>query len=489
MASGERTFICNVGRQSGKTTALGIWALIWERGVLAGGHIAICTPSSKHTADLKDKIKRWLGELATPSPAGLGFDVLLSNGRIDFWELGPNAIAPGRGRAYEAVVIDEAAYVPGLKAILQENLEPTLSTTGGPVILGSTPCGKNDFYDLWRSTPPIARFSGGSELNPAITAAWLKDKRRRTIETRYLQEYEAAFTDQIGSLLKRDKVRYGTPPPLETFKTISFGIDAAISVKTTADYSALAVCGVDQQDRRWVLHLAHWRAVWADSEAKIIGFYHAWRPHIVAFESVAFAALGCRALLNAGVPCRPVVPHKDKATRFERVLVRYHMAEVWHSDGLDTECENELFAFGFDTGGKPLSSHDDCVDSLELAISPLFAELSSDWSDTSDRGRQWGPAGGNLPHEIPELQIGGRYVWQIHGYETKAQYLEACAKEEAEASEPEVYEPSPLAPWGGPAPEHNPDLPVSGGVLTTRYMPLADGSQALFSFRNGKWER
>src|SRR5208337_437419 len=173
----DSLFVLNVGRQAGKTSALLLWALMWDRGVLAGGHIGFCAPGDKHLADTRDKVRRWAGELITgPSPAGLGYE-FSTGGRLDFWSLGFGAIAAGRGRSYNAVVIDEGAYVPNLSSILEANLMPTLATTGGPTIVGSTPDGiNNDYHDLWRHTPERARFSGGSDLNPAITDAWLANK-------------------------------------------------------------------------------------------------------------------------------------------------------------------------------------------------------------------------------------------------------------------------------------------------------------------------
>jgi hypothetical protein len=88
---------------------------------------------------------------------------------------------------------------------------------------------------------------------------------------------------------------------------------------------------------------------------------------------------------------RPIVPHKDKLTRFERLHVRFHMGDIWFSDSLDQECENELYAF--DSG-----AHDDCVDAAVYAFTPLFAELSTDWAEERSSGEHWG-GGGKLPHE------------------------------------------------------------------------------------------
>lgn len=384
---------------SGQDERTVVRALLQDRGVLAGGHIAFCAPSDKHLADIKDKCKRWIGELISgPSPAGIGFD-FSTGGRLDFWPLGFGAVAPLRGRTYDAVVIDEAAYVANLARVLESNVSPTLSTSGGPTILGSTPDGiNNDYHVLWRSLPERARFSGGSDLNPAISQKWLATKRRTMLELRYLQEHEAVFCDIKGLKLKRDEVQYGRPPVLESFKTISFGVDPAISVKTSADYTGLAICGIDGIDRRWVLYLAHWRSSWAETERKLLGFYAAWRPHVVIFEAVCFASIGARLLLDAGMAVRPIVPHKDKMTRFERLHVRYHMGAILHSETLDQDCENELYAF--DSG-----SHDDVVDAVVYGMTPLFAELSTDWNERT-AGAQWGGQS-ELPHEV-EAQAAAR---------------------------------------------------------------------------------
>jgi phage terminase large subunit-like protein len=212
------------------------------------------------------------------------------------------------------------------------------------------------------------------------------------LELRYLQEHEGVFVDVAGLKLKRSEVQYGKPPALESFKTISFGVDPAVSTKTSADYTGLAVCGIDGNDRRWILHLAHWRSSWAETERKLLGFYAAWRPHTVIFEAVCFASIGANLLLDAGMAVRPIVPHKDKMTRFERLHVRYATAAIWHSETLDQECENELYAF--DSG-----SHDDVVDAVVYGMTPLFPELSTDW--TGERWSQWGSGvAGSLPHEV-----------------------------------------------------------------------------------------
>lgn len=430
----ESLYIINVPRQVGKTTGLLLWALVWERGALAGGHIGIFAPSQKHLADIGDKLKRYAGEaISGPSPGGIGWD-FVSGGRIDLWPLGSGAIAAGRGRSYEGLLVDEAAYVPDLMAVLEGNLTPTLATTGGPAILLSTPNGINDdYHTLWRRTPARARFSAdqsepdpASWLNPAIKPEWLAEKRRTMLELGYRQEHEAAFVDTTGLKLRRSEVKYGKPPELSELRTISMAIDPATSEKTSADYTAIAICGVDRQDRRWLLHLAHWRLSWGQSVEKLLGYHQSWRPHVTIFEAVNFASLGCRELLNAGMACRPIVPHKDKLTRFERLHVRYHMGEIWHSDTLDPECENELYAF--DSG-----AHDDCVDAAVYAFAPLFAELATDWAEDRSSGEQWGSVG-KLPHEtIKRVRMYGQgpmytETYEDHFYDADGQRVDEQGK-------------------------------------------------------------
>jgi hypothetical protein len=178
---GKRLIMLNCGRRAGKSDCLVKWAIVWERGILAGGHIAYCAPSEDLYAEQKRWTRNWLGDLISgPSPSGLGYD-FVTGGRIDFFSLGSGVVAPLRGREFQAVIIDEAAHLKfNLIGLLEHNIAPTLALSGGPAILASTPKGVgNDYHVLWqRAGREGARLSGPSTMNPAFTARELEHQRK-----------------------------------------------------------------------------------------------------------------------------------------------------------------------------------------------------------------------------------------------------------------------------------------------------------------------
>jgi phage terminase large subunit-like protein len=388
-AAGEELFIVNVGRQAGKTAMLLIFLALWARGFLSGGHAAYCAPGKNHIEDVKDKAKRWMPEaISGVSPAGLGLE-FVTGGRLDFWTLGAGAIAPLRGRTYDIVVVDEAAYVPDLLEILEGNIAPTLSTTGGPIILGSTPAGVNtDYHVMWRRTSERAKFSGPSALNPSISARYLARKRREYPELRYLQEHEAEFVDSAGAILKRSEIQAGKCPPLEEMESLCLGVDFALEAHKNADESAICLAGVDKGKRTWIIFVTSWRSTWPDTLAKTLDYIATFKPDVVCMEEVAFQTAVVHQLADCGVPIWPLKTNKSKTEKFGLVHCQYRLGRIFHSDTLSDDFTNQLLGF-------PEVEHDDMVDSLVQAVAGLNRGIREAWAESSS-GSHWAPA---LPHE------------------------------------------------------------------------------------------
>ena len=79
--------------------------------------------------------------------------MLKNGGKIDFWVTNDNKLA-GRGREYEIILIDEAAFTKSpemLHEIWPKSIKPTLLTTKGRAYVFSTPDGvdeENFFYAI-----------------------------------------------------------------------------------------------------------------------------------------------------------------------------------------------------------------------------------------------------------------------------------------------------------------------------------------------------
>ena len=111
----------------------------------------------------------------------------------------------GRGTENDLLLIDEVAFLRGFKQYWETVLEPTLLTTKGRVVFGSTPNGFNDFYEL-------SNFAQGNKDwfylhatsydNPFNDKLWLDEKKKTASEDTFAQEYLADFRKQEGLVFK-----------------------------------------------------------------------------------------------------------------------------------------------------------------------------------------------------------------------------------------------------------------------------------------------
>ena len=228
---------------------------------------------------------------------------------------------------------------------------------------------------------------GSTALNPRISVAELEAERRELPELVYRQEILAEFVQLEGVVLRREEIRYGTVPERDQLVYVSFGLDLALSLKKSADQSALAICAGDDRGRRWLVHLAAWRNRWPDTVAKLLGFCEAWKPDIIVLESVAQeGGVASEQLAAYGLPIRAVKPFADKLARWQVIAPRYARGEVWHSDRLDPELEGQILAY-------PQVRHDDVFDATTYGLAGLdsrtIASLSAHLSPGQRSALQW----------------------------------------------------------------------------------------------------
>ena len=380
-----------------------IWAILAAGGLLGGGHVAWLGPGDKSIAEAKAWLKAWLAPLIVgASPAGNGYD-FSNGGRIIFQSIGPNAAISIRGLGFSLVVIDEAAHIPNLRLIIDSVVRPTLALAAGRILLISVRQRDiNDFraYYLEAERDGIA-IHAPSSVNPNLKPSELEHIRRTTAPLIYDQEFDALWVEMAGALLKREYLQKGTPPPLESFQTICFGVDVALAQHDRSDYSALVVSGISADQKLWILHARRWRKTWPETVALLADYNRAWVPQIAVCEQVAFQELAVRDLVRAGLPLIGLKVSKGKEERFLPVLTKYALRMIWHSDTLDSEFEAELLSF-------PESAHDDQTDSLVYAVGGLDREIRSAWSGGNPSVELWR----GLAHEkaVPKLYFGKRHI-------------------------------------------------------------------------------
>src|ERR1700755_700612 len=93
------------GRRFGKTELAKAWI---KQGLLQGEACAWFAPQHMTAAEVSSDLMRDLAPVLNARSKAEGVMRLKTGGRLDFWTL-ENPI-PGRGRGYQRVVIDEAAF-------------------------------------------------------------------------------------------------------------------------------------------------------------------------------------------------------------------------------------------------------------------------------------------------------------------------------------------------------------------------------------------
>lgn len=357
------------GRRFGKTF-LSAEVLIdgpRKKGALYGYPVALYAP----TYAIMLESWRTLGNLLAPitlkkSEQNKRID-LVTGGSLELWSLdNPDA---GRGRKYSVVVIDEAAMILRLEEAFTQNIQPLLLDYQGEAWMLSTPKGDNYFkrmFDIGSPSNPKQDKEWMSwQLptweNPHISKDDIENMRRTMPRLAFLQEIEAQFVSFAGTFVKAEHIRTGQPP---SGMRLYQGVDLAISMKETADYTAIVTVGIDDQGRVWIV----------DAERRRVGFHDAlefikqkaarWNPDQIGVEVVQFQAAVVETLLRSTtLPVRKIRPDKDKLTRAQSLITRYENGLVYHSEILPQEFANEMLSFG------PDCEHDDFVDAAVYAYS------------------------------------------------------------------------------------------------------------------------
>lgn len=140
----------------------------------------------------------------------------------------------GRGTENDLLLLDEVAFCRGFNEYWDTVLDPTILTSRGRVVFGSTPDGFNHFYDL---TEKAMRNESGEWFyshatsfdNPANDPTWLENKKKEITEDKFSQEYLADFRKQEGLVYKefnRERHIFSELPQrqyIDTFAGVDFG--------------------------------------------------------------------------------------------------------------------------------------------------------------------------------------------------------------------------------------------------------------------------
>jgi len=196
--------LMNCARQTGKSTTAAVLAL-HEALTRPGALVLILAPAERQAKELYSKLAGFYRALGHPIPADsyrrLGVE-LANESRI---EALPGAEKTIRGfSAVDLLLVDEASRVTDE---LYHAVRPMLATSGGRLVLLSTPYGKRGvFFEEWEGGMGWERYEVRAEECPRIPASFLEAERQALPDWIYRQEFGCEFVETADQVFGFDLV-------------------------------------------------------------------------------------------------------------------------------------------------------------------------------------------------------------------------------------------------------------------------------------------
>jgi predicted phage terminase large subunit-like protein len=232
----------------------------------------------------------------------------------------------------------------------------------------------------------------GEALHPERYSLSALNRIKRAVGPRdWASLYQQTPVPEEGGYFKKDSIRYVEQlPPVENLK-IYAASDLAISKKTQADFTVIAVVGIDDNDNMYVLDMRRGR--WDADEIvdQFFDVHRTWHPVEFGVEDGAIAmALG--PLLDRRIQeerlydlhIKPLpTKGRDKEARARPFQGRMKQGKVlWQASAPWVPVlENELLRF-------PSGVHDDCVDAL-AHIGQMAMEIPVKQQSAPIRHKSW----------------------------------------------------------------------------------------------------
>jgi hypothetical protein len=194
--------VLNCARQSGKSLVAGLAGL--HMAIFTpGATVVIVSPTQTQSGELLRTVRSLHAHLdgAPPLDTESVLKIELDNGsRIRAL---PGSERSVRGITADLVIFDEASRCPDE---LFSSCTPMVATTGGALILLSTPAGKRGkFFDLWHNGDPAwARVRVPVIECPRISAEFLAGELKDMGPARYSEEYLLEFIDNDAAAFPTD---------------------------------------------------------------------------------------------------------------------------------------------------------------------------------------------------------------------------------------------------------------------------------------------
>lgn len=226
---------------------------------------------------------------------------------------------------------------------------------------------------------PIKR-SDGSATWPAMypdAAALEKKEIAVRSKSTWLREYLLTPMPEDDQVVKN--IHYYEALP-KNFNMITIGVDLAISKKTTADYTAIVVCGEDKENKLYLMRAKRGRYNFNETMQEVYKMYEQMKELYpsttvkIGFESVMYQKASVEEFERRyRIKPMEILNSTDKRSKLESVS--------WHFEGgsilfpVETTgdmeiLENEVLYFG-------VEEHDDLMDACIIAAKMILNKVRS----------------------------------------------------------------------------------------------------------------
>jgi phage FluMu gp28-like protein len=385
LKSNHKRILVRWPRQSGKTRTLGQLA-IWHASLHRDQIILLVAPSERQSINLRDEIHKLLGYM----PQGVRKTIVkeMRRTRIYFRNGSkivalPNSEETIRGFKAHVIMIDEAAFFRNDESILRHVMIPMLATTGGRLILSSTPWGKGTLFHRLSLDPSYQQFhiSWETAYEEGVYAPEFKQEILKTQENNplaYETEYLAEFAEESNIWLSTQLLTNAINPALELKpynKPQSGNYYMGVDLAERVDHSAIAV--IDRAKELNLLHLQKFPL--GEPLTSVIGYAKVlasnWEiVHACYIDSTKHGDHITNDFKASGLPAYGVTfTHKNKMHMAE--LLKSRISDSTLSIPYNREILSELNTPTFHLTKQgtiqydhPLGTHDDIFWAIALAV-------------------------------------------------------------------------------------------------------------------------
>ena len=348
----RRFIVVMCGRRFGKSELSQIMGI---KEAITGGQVAYITPTYKLAKAFFERLtaaipfKNNISNLKIYCP---------NNGSIEFYT--GERLDNLRGRKFNLVIIDEAAFIPDLESGWQNSIRPTLTDYEGKAVFLSTPRGKNFFYSMFmkQGENDWQSFKFSTYDNPYINTREIDEARLQLPEVVFEQEYLANPAENsanpFGNAYIKNCIR-----PISSQQIVSYGIDLAKSVDFTV------IIGLDNGGN--VAYFDRFQMDWHNTKETIRRLPIA--PILADSTGVGDPIL--EDLKREGINIEGLkFTSQSKQQLMEGLAQAIQQGKIGYPEGVIVD-ELDIFEYQFTANGvrysAPSGFHDDCVMALALA--------------------------------------------------------------------------------------------------------------------------